>query len=305
MSEIPDKLPENLNGFDDQAKEKILHRLGSDPEPGYKEYRDISKFFIDKMDLNETTQNRYKPTEEKVIYLQKIVENAGLRGGEEAYDEFSILLLELLRKVEYNSNLYLNIPETRQDIQIYPEKVRKDCVAINKQIEQAINQKRIIDLGCGKHPDMALLIALRYGASEFVGVDKFTEFSFRNDSLDFLVCGHRESILQDYKRRKLRYASVKSDMLLFLSSQPSNSANIILNGIDQCIISDREYLIELVKEIDRVVGRDHLAFGVDSPYLDGLKDNQYGYTNIINSLDTIDNFYIMKKQEKKEKNKEK
>lgn len=146
-----------------------------------------------------------------------------------------------------------------------------------EDISPNLKGNRLIDLGCGKTIQYMLEIARRTGALEYIGVDKAHKPTFHVDEKDDLTI-----------------TTYKEDMLRFLSSQPDNSANITINGIDYCIIDpsegiNKEYFDLLAEEINRVSGKDHIVFGIESPNIFnrlenmGFERTRYQFVNVLRS----------------------
>ena len=74
---------------------------------------------------------------------------------------------------------------------------------------------------------------------------------------------------------EIKASVLKEDMLRYLSKQPSESLNVLLNGVDHAIIDDKEYIEELRNQITRVVPKNGFAMGYNSPHLTGLKESDF------------------------------
>jgi hypothetical protein len=121
----------------------------------------------------------------------------------------------------------------------------------------ALTMNRLTDLGAGDPVDMAHF-AMEYGVSEYVAVDGYRDYS--------------ASGLHAISGIRL----VNMDMLEYLSGQPDGSTNIVMNAIDWAVLRGPSRLIEgayaeyLLRNIARVLPRGGIAFGSNSPVLDGL-----------------------------------
>lgn len=72
-------------------------------------------------------------------------------------------------------------------------------------------------------------------------------------------------------------------MLKFLARQEDGSANIVLSGIDDNIVSsirNPEYIRLLLDEIARVIGKTGVVVGNESAFLADLEDKVFEVKNI-------------------------
>lgn len=127
----------------------------------------------------------------------------------------------------------------------------------------------LIDLGSGKI-DASFIpgIAKHYGAEKYIGVDRYYE---GNDEFAF------RRLMEFYHNDQTKLPQIEAvneDGLMFLTQQPGNSASICINRLDETIMSYVESLAEgpakryveaLAIEIARVIGKDHMVFGYESP----------------------------------------
>lgn len=134
--------------------------------------------------------------------------------------------------------------------------------AMNRESEtlrMLLGGKRLTDLGAG-YPVPAAVFAMHYGASEYVGVDRYQDYS-----------GSGLWALKDVRL-------VECDMLEHLSGEPDMSTNIMMNAIDRAVLVGPSRTIEaayatlLLRNIARVVPPGGIAFGIMSPILEGLSD---------------------------------
>jgi len=139
-----------------------------------------------------------------------------------------------------------------------------------EEMDKYLKNKTVIDLGCGIIADtfdeygpfhipwFVVSIASQSGASKYIGVDKNPN----------VVCD--PSFKKNYEDKGIEIevkGGEEGDMLVFLSEQENDSANIIINGIDRSIIdpsisANREYLERLANELSRVVGKNHVVIGM-------------------------------------------
>ena len=115
----------------------------------------------------------------------------------------------------------------------------------NPEVQEIFSKKLageiIIDIGCGSKSDFVLESLDKYNIKEYVGVDKELPEEIEQE-------------LKSYrKEHKYNINYKESDMLIFLSKLPDKSVNIIMNGIDDDILTNDEYWKKLVEEITRVV----------------------------------------------------
>lgn len=114
-----------------------------------------------------------------------------------------------------------------------------------KKIEEYLHKKLsghvLIDPGCGGPWRMSRL-AENFGASMYVGINIESSSNFR-------------SVVTEGDAHKLEGKEssyyIEDDMLLRLAFTPSGCANILLNGIDSCILRKKEYMEAVADEIAR------------------------------------------------------
>lgn len=125
--------------------------------------------------------------------------------------------------------------------------------------------RRLTDLGAGD-PVMMLHFALEYGASEYVAVEAYRDYSGNG------LVGVREARL------------INADMLEYLAFQKDASTNIVMNAINEEVLRGPSrlitdaYLEYLARNIARVVPPGGAAFGVMSPVLGELE--RFGFERI-------------------------
>ncbi len=130
----------------------------------------------------------------------------------------------------------------------------------------ALEGETLIDLGAGTHSSiypMAEFAAI-CGVSEYVAVDKYAQYS------EALRLALRDFIRKEYPQSGMGISLVEDDMLRHLAYRADGSANVIMNGIDGCVIpreGNGEYIAELIRQIGRVVPHFGIAFGTNSPFL--------------------------------------
>ncbi|MEW6721845.1 MAG: hypothetical protein AB1324_01130 [Candidatus Micrarchaeota archaeon] len=124
-------------------------------------------------------------------------------------------------------------------------------------MREALEGRMLTDLGAGNPESMAYL-ASEYDASEYVGVDRYHDYS-KNGLCD--IAG---------------VTLVNRDMLLHLADRPDDSTNVSMLAIDDAVLRgplaciEDAYVDLLVMQIARVVPPGGVAFGVMSPLLHQL-----------------------------------
>ena len=119
------------------------------------------------------------------------------------------------------------------------------------RITESLAGRPLIDLGAG-NPWVMMIFAARCGASTYIAVDRY----------------------HDYSGLMMPGASlVNEDMLRFLTHQPDGFANISMNAIDEVVLMDDRgsvhsaYASRLMAEAARVVPSGGIAFGIGTPFL--------------------------------------
>lgn len=126
-----------------------------------------------------------------------------------------------------------------------------------------LKEKCLVDLGCGvgdyaEGPVPMVRIASDAKVKKYIGVDRFGGVK-----PEFIPTSREE-----YGIDIELVMGEEGDMLRFLFNQQSNSTNIVINGIDEQVIpsnpGNRKYLEALAEEIKRVIGPNHIVFGIGS-----------------------------------------
>lgn len=129
---------------------------------------------------------------------------------------------------------------------------------------EVLPERHLIDLGAGICTDM-IEFASAYAVAKYTAVDRYCPYP----------CSGKGA---DVEFRNM-------DMLQYLMSRPDDSANIVMNAIDQLMLSCGDNIVEnayaalLVAEIARVVIPGGIAFGMNSPFLPELAD--YGFVPVV------------------------
>lgn len=144
---------------------------------------------------------------------------------------------------------------------------------------KVLGKGRLLDLGAGEAGPM-IHFALRSGVGEYVAVDRF--WSYKRTPPPF----HEVSL-------------VNSDMLMFLAEQPDSSASIVMNAIDEIVLSGPGRITEalyqgmLLAEIKRVVPLGGIVFGFNCHLFERLAglgfqsiENIPGHPKIMHTCDS-------------------
>ncbi len=130
----------------------------------------------------------------------------------------------------------------------------------------ALEGETLIDLGAGGSSSVFAMVefAAICRVKEYVAVDRHAKYS------DALRGSLRDFISMAYPKSDMGISMFDDDMLRHLAYRADNSANILLNGIDGCVIprdDNTDYITELINQIARVVPNFGIAFGTNSPFL--------------------------------------
>jgi hypothetical protein len=170
----------------------------------------------------------------------------------------------------------------------------------NRECQQLVNDRlkdrRLIDLGSGQDASLWVpAVASRAGASDYIGVEKyhFPLFDYQREDgsygsfRDSREIPNGQKAVGDTLRKvfgeelkDIDFQFVREDGLKFLAQQDKDSANIVINGVDENVIPpwrarNKQYLKRMIEEIDRVVGPDGVVMSYNSPFLSGLLDKGY------------------------------
>ncbi len=162
----------------------------------------------------------------------------------------------------------VNIAEIKEE---YPEDYQ--------EIRARLQNRRLIDLGCGVNPNSEAFFAAVYGSSAFVGVDKYYKPTVDMERYKKHLKNQfiRNSLQNRYKDADIQQTeknldgmgieTLQDDMLVYLSRLPDDSVNVLMTNIDGFIIRDDEYYDALTKEISRVIGTQGLFISKNAPSL--------------------------------------
>jgi hypothetical protein len=167
---------------------------------------------------------------------------------------------------------------------VKPEEVIKNKKYIQKKeevrafLKDKLKGKILVDLGSGMGFIRGALmpeswggkssmqkIAQELNASVCIGVDKYTyncECAIGKPTDPSVDLARKEEVEEGTQT-----VLVSADMLDFLSRLPDSSVCITINGVDSRVIKNEEYHRALAKEIERVVGKNGVVFGVNSSSL--------------------------------------
>ncbi len=148
-------------------------------------------------------------------------------------------------------------------------------------LREALRGKRLVDLGAGSINSILSMahLAASLGASEYVAVDLYVDYTTAE--------GVMKSMIQA-KFPNISLRAIDEDMLMFLLFQQDQSANVCINSIDHSILASNVrlateiYMSDIAQELMRVVPKDGVAFGLNSPALDMLPD--FGFTPLVDGL---------------------
>lgn len=104
----------------------------------------------------------------------------------------------------------------------------------------------LIDLGCDCYVSRGPMIADILGASLYVGVEKYINNKYFDESSNKFKEDLKEDVSIDVDL-------IVQDMLVYVSALPDNSANFMISGIDNIIIPDKRYWIALEEQIRRAL----------------------------------------------------
>ena len=241
----------------------------------------------------------------------------GLKGGkespqeetdeEEQFDPQELLVYDhpereninrLIKQAEERNEQYQGISELKSPHDRFLQEILiedKDGVdspegRLARQINEA---NQVINLGGG-----FMEMSKEFDYKVLIGVDKYPEsdnsISAQADKV------HREESDQLYAERQIQGGTkefvVKMDMLDFVSRLPDDSNEFLtINGIDQNIVEDEEYVRTLAMEIVRTTKPGGMMFGVDSFVFEFIKNDER-----VEEIQNEDKHYIFKKNEEGE-----
>ena len=136
-------------------------------------------------------------------------------------------------------------------------------------VSERLSEKMLVDLGAGRDRGRIQNMAQRLGAKIYIGVDKFFPYKEREE------INSDQDLSYGEKQEDMQVATIKGDMLDFLSRLPDNSVCITMNGIDIDMVTSEAYINALVKEIIRVLHPSGIAFGTDSTALRNIAQAIY------------------------------
>jgi hypothetical protein len=140
-------------------------------------------------------------------------------------------------------------------------------------LKERLRGRALVDLGAGRDVSFTAMahFAAAIRASAYVAVDEYADYA------------RAESLLYDFVNRTfpdIALWTINQDLLIFITEMETESANIVMNGIDNCMLNGPHwatgfYRMYLTAEIARVVPKGGVAFGMNSPDLHGLV--HYGF----------------------------
>jgi len=121
---------------------------------------------------------------------------------------------------------------------------RKDLF---KFAQKKLEGEIVIDLGCGSKSGNALKLSKLFGAGMYVGVDKNIEE------------GLAELIFPEI--RDMNAIKIITDFFGFVNSLTDCSVNYIVNGIDRCVVRNKEDSEFLIEQINRTAKKEGILMG--------------------------------------------
>ncbi len=118
-----------------------------------------------------------------------------------------------------------------------------------KLMRGKLEEKVLVDIGCGTHYRDMVRLAGIYGAGKYLGADMRVQDS-------------------EWTHHGMGVVVARSDMLEFVSRLPSGSANFLINGID-FLGSDERYLRLMIGELARAAYSGGVIFGRGSEPVEG------------------------------------
>lgn len=143
-------------------------------------------------------------------------------------------------------------------------------------IAERLKNRPLIELASGSGPSIIIEFASKAGASEYIGVDKYSppdsDKNYKSES-GFLQRGWK--VPQDFK-----IISVHQDALRFMASQPDDRGSIMVNGLDSFIVpptkQNQIYIKALMKEVARVVGQNGVVISSGTYFTKFLLELGFG-----------------------------
>lgn len=126
-----------------------------------------------------------------------------------------------------------------------------------EKIAKIFENQIIIDLGAGRQ-SYGYELAVLFKARGYIAVDpnnaEFLRDRYQDKDMESLL--NTSQIYERYdfgKDQLIPWAIIESDMLSFLESVDDGQVSVLLSGIDDFIIEDKEYRKKTRKEIERVL----------------------------------------------------
>jgi len=135
-------------------------------------------------------------------------------------------------------------------------------------IRNGLRDEILVDLG-GGWGDM-WNAAIKVNAKAYINIDKNPPTHW-DKAIDVTTNLSPSSIVANEGNRT-ELLEIKADMLDFLSRLPDNSVNIVMNGIDDTILNNQEYIRAVANEITRVTKKGGFVFGSHSAPLDWMHE---------------------------------
>ncbi len=162
-------------------------------------------------------------------------------------------------------------------------------------IKEKLNNSLLLDLGGGSGELRKTLENMEINAKHYINVDNFR--GYFKSATDQLVINKKTFRIQKVPTERCDAINVDADMLEFLLYTQSESIdNISINGIDEDIVDNHEYLEEVTKQVLRVLKPGGIVFGIQGSPLNIITLKHSKEINTI--LDSVYGSMIFQKKVK-------
>lgn len=131
-----------------------------------------------------------------------------------------------------------------------------DIKKMAQELKERLINNVLINLGAG-HSPFNDLIAEKLEVATNINVDLFYK-------QQLIRLEQYEMSYEEEKTIHPKTIAVQSDMLNFVARMKNESGNFMINGIDDCIIKNKEYIDALSKELIRATKKGGVIFGTES-----------------------------------------
>lgn len=139
---------------------------------------------------------------------------------------------------------------------------------VKSVLQRSLQGATLIDVGVSERWESMHKLAKLMGASQYIGIDKFWPTMSNGKAKKGTF-----SIVKSIEDEQCPALLLKGDALEFLSRLGDSSCCIAINAIDGCIISSPVYHRELARQIERIVPKGGVAFGIISHPLSLIATN--------------------------------